>query len=146
MCTKQVRDSYLSSISNGRAWLCLKPKELPTEVLPICYSGNQKEWHHSADVRPRAESSGNHDLTHSNGNFYGNFYGTSFQHVHDNFLGTFHDDFHNKVHSSVIPGIRLPVPRRQQREETSEPRLSLSLPITAQTTKGEEVAHKATKK
>ena len=49
--------------------LCLKPKELPTEVLPNCYSGNQKEWHHSADVRPREESSGNHDFTHSNGNF-----------------------------------------------------------------------------
>ena len=42
--------------------LCLEPKELPTEVLPNCYSGNQKEWHQSADVRPRAESLGHYDL------------------------------------------------------------------------------------
>ena len=94
--------------------MCLEPTQLPTEVLPNCNSGNQKDWHHAAEGRPN-------EVT---GNLDGNFDGTSFQHVHNNFHGTFHGDCHNKVHSSVIPGMRLPVPRRQQREETSEPRLS----------------------
>ena len=35
----------------------------------------------------------------------------------------FFDNFHNTFRSSVIPGIRLPVPRRQQRQEMNEPRV-----------------------
>ena len=62
-------------------------------------------------MRPREESSGNHDFTHSNGNFYGNFDDTLFH------------DFHNNLCTCVIAGIRLPVPRGHQRQEMSGPRL-----------------------
>ena len=66
--------------------LCIQPKYLPTAASPNCNSGNQKEWHHAADMKPREESAGNHVFAHPNGNLFGNF---------DH---TLYDKFHNIVH------------------------------------------------
>ena len=64
--------------------LCLEPKQLPTEVLPNCNSGNQIEWHHAADGRPKEVSSRNYGCAHSNGICYGNFESTIFDDVRNN--------------------------------------------------------------
>ena len=91
--------------------LCLEPKQLPTAVLLKSNNGNKKERNHAADVRPREESSGNHDFTYSNGICYCNL---------DH---TLYDDFYNNCDRCVIAGIRRLVPRGHQRQEMSAPRL-----------------------
>ena len=52
--------------------LCLDPKDpkdLPTAASPNITSGYQEEWHHTEDMKPRQEISGNHVFAHPNGFF-----------------------------------------------------------------------------
>ena len=67
-------------------------------------------WHQDAEVAPTEISLGPNVCS-------------SISSSNDNFNAKLHGMFSSKQHNSVIAGIRLPVPRGQQRQEKSAPRL-----------------------